>query len=154
MAGIIIEDIEFSGSGVFPYYDEGTWTPTLVGGTTPGTYGVAIQNSSARWTRIGRLVRVSAFITITATAPGTGNAVFGGLPFAKAANSDFVGQMATSNVDFTAGCIQAHPAPLSVAASAATFGVLESFDNASIGLLPVTAFSTGSQLHIAFEYEV
>lgn len=155
MAGIQIEDIEFVGSGgVLSDYREGTWTPTLVGGTTPGTYVVTVQNSSAKYTKIGRRVRVSVYAAITESVAGTGNAIFGGLPFAKAANSTFVGNMTVSAVNLSANCVQVNPIPISVAASASTFGIGESFDNAGIGLLLVTALTTGSQIQLSFEYDV
>lgn len=135
-------------------YETGTWTPTLVGGTGAGSYTVGVLNSSAHYTKVGRIVRVSAFLSITENSAGTGNAVFGGLPYAKAANSTFVGSMATSSVNLSANCVQINPLPLSAASSASTFGIAETFDNAGVGLLPVTALTTGSQLHVAFEYIV
>jgi hypothetical protein len=60
-------------------YEEGTWTPTAVGGTTAGTTTYAVQ--SGRYTKIGNLVTVHFTIEYTATT-GTGSLLIGGLPFA------------------------------------------------------------------------
>jgi hypothetical protein len=66
---------------VLDAYEEGTWTPTLVGGTTAGSY--IVSTSSAKYTRIGQQVTVTAGMSITVTSAGTGVLKFGGLPFAK-----------------------------------------------------------------------
>jgi len=60
-------------------YEEGTFTPTLFGNTVAGTttYG----NQWGIYTKIGRQVTVSVYITATATT-GTGELRIGGLPFA------------------------------------------------------------------------
>jgi hypothetical protein len=55
----------------------GTWTPTVVGGTTGGT--TTYNTQQGYYTRVGNLIYVEGFIIITA-ATGTGNAVFS-LPF-------------------------------------------------------------------------
>lgn len=52
-------------------YEEGTWTPTLVGGTTPGTTTYASQNGY--YVRVGNMVTCYARIVITG-ATGTGQA--------------------------------------------------------------------------------
>ena len=66
-------------------YEEGTWTPTIFGGTTAGTasYGVAV----GRYTKIGRQVSVQAHIEWS-SATGTGNVRFGGLPFTSLTGSN------------------------------------------------------------------
>jgi hypothetical protein len=59
-------------------YEEGNWTPTVLGSSTPGTgtYTQQIGN----YVKVGQMVCASALITITAHT-GTGNLLFGGLPF-------------------------------------------------------------------------
>jgi hypothetical protein len=79
-------------------YEEGTWTPTLVGGTTAGTYSIA--TTSARYTKIGRQVTVNARMVVTVTSAGTGGAKFGGLPFAKSSAQFMTGSVLTTNVTF------------------------------------------------------
>ena len=59
-------------------YEEGNWTPTIVGGTTAGagTYTVQV----GRYTKIGRNVTITGRVTWTAHT-GTGAMRIGGLPF-------------------------------------------------------------------------
>jgi len=59
-------------------YEEGTWTPTVSGGTTAGTGTYSAQNG--RYTKIGNQVTVTAYVSWTAHT-GTGGLNFTGLPF-------------------------------------------------------------------------
>ena len=74
-------------------YEEGTFTPTVVGSTTAGVGVYASQ--IGRYTKVGNLVTVNVFLDWTAHT-GTGNLLFGGLPFNT--NSD-----ATTFTAFTIG---------------------------------------------------
>jgi len=70
-------------SEVLDHYEEGTWTPTLLGisGTNPsgGTFAI----NRATFIRVGRLVSVSAYISWNADWSGAAGVVnFGGLPYA------------------------------------------------------------------------
>lgn len=66
------------------YYQEGSFTPTIVGTTTAGTGTYTVQ--LGRYTRIGNRVLFSAYITWTAHT-GTGNMRISGLPFTVAGNT-------------------------------------------------------------------
>ena len=59
-------------------YEEGTWTPTIIGTTTAGTATYALQN--ARYTKVGRVVQIEVLISWS-SGNGTGNLRMGGLPF-------------------------------------------------------------------------
>jgi len=59
-------------------YEEGTWTPTVIGTTTAGTVTYAVQN--ARYTKIGRVVSIEILLNWSA-GTGTGNFRISGLPF-------------------------------------------------------------------------
>jgi hypothetical protein len=60
-------------------YEEGTWTPTVVGTTTAGTatYG---GGQSGLYTKIGRMVYISIYLSYSG-GTGTGNLRIAGLPF-------------------------------------------------------------------------
>lgn len=60
------------------YVDKGTFTPTLIGGSTAGS--TTYSNQNGYYTRIGNLVFVTADIAISA-ATGTGAVTLGNLPF-------------------------------------------------------------------------
>jgi hypothetical protein len=80
-----------SGNGVFlggtgtanklDDYEEGTFTPTLSGGTTNPT-PTAVTLGNADYTKIGNTVFIRAYIIVQLTAVGSGGAQIGGLPFA------------------------------------------------------------------------
>jgi uncharacterized protein YjbI with pentapeptide repeats len=61
-------------------YEEGTFTPTLQGGTTAGTTTYLVQEGT--YTKVGRQVTVSLYIHASA-ATGTGAIFIGGLPFSS-----------------------------------------------------------------------
>jgi hypothetical protein len=61
-------------------YEEGTWTPFLVGGTTT-TYGYVIGS----YTKIGQLVYVQFDMTVTSIGNGSTNTI-GGAPFSNLGN--------------------------------------------------------------------
>ena len=61
-------------------YEEGTFTPTLEGGTTAGT--TTYLNQEGTYTKVGRQVSVSIYINASA-ATGTGTIRIGGLPFSS-----------------------------------------------------------------------
>ena len=74
-------------------YEEGTFTPTVLGSTTAG---VGVYTSQiGRYTKVGNLVTINVYMDWTAHT-GTGNLIFGGLPFNT--NSD-----ATTFTAFTIG---------------------------------------------------
>ena len=58
-------------------YEEGTWTPTDASGA-----GLSFTNVHPKYTRIGRQVTVSVFISYPTTASASA-AIIGGLPFAS-----------------------------------------------------------------------
>jgi hypothetical protein len=59
-------------------YEEGTFTPTVIGTTTAGTASYSTQNSA--YTKIGNLVYFQLFVTWTG-GTGTGDLRIAGLPF-------------------------------------------------------------------------
>jgi hypothetical protein len=65
-------------------YEEGTWTPTLIG-TTSGSATITVTN--ATYTKVGRQVFVAAYITADlSTHNVVGACEIGGLPFTASTN--------------------------------------------------------------------
>lgn len=60
-------------------YEEGTFTPTLIGTTTNPTVTYSLQRGV--YTKVGRVVVVTIFMGWSAFSGGSGNVGFGGLPF-------------------------------------------------------------------------
>ena len=63
-------------------YEEGTWTPTIAGSSTPGTGTYSVQ--SGTYTKIGNTVRVTANLTWTGHT-GVGQITVAGYPFTSTA---------------------------------------------------------------------
>ena len=84
-------------------YEEGTWTPTIYGGSTTGTttYG---SNRVGRYTKIGNVVTIQFTVGWTGQT-GTGSLNIGGLPFTttNAQFYDNVGSVMADNVDMPNG---------------------------------------------------
>jgi hypothetical protein len=76
-------------SELFDDYEEGTWTPTVAGGS--------ITITNATYTKVGRLVTVSGRIVCVTATSGD----FGGLPFAATPTGTFSGSVGYQNVDST-----------------------------------------------------
>jgi hypothetical protein len=79
-------------------YEEGTWTPTITGGTTAGTTTYVSQ--SGRYTKIGRQVTLQFNVEYSATT-GTGSLLIGGVPFNSGILS--TGSIITNFYNWTGG---------------------------------------------------
>ena len=80
-------------------YEEGTWTPTLVGATS----GSCTVSANAVYTKVGRVVVVHGFLNVNTVGSASGNLVISNLPFSIA---DLVGSTsleASGNVGYYAG---------------------------------------------------
>jgi len=68
-------------SEILDDYEEGTFTPTVLGSSTAGTANYTVQ--VGRYTKIGNRVFINGRIVYN-TLTGTGNLLVGGLPFTVA----------------------------------------------------------------------
>ena len=79
-----------AGSGsseLFDDYEEGTWTPTIFGTDTAGTYSLESARTGGIYTKIGRTVYVSGVLRIASiTSAGAGTLNIGGFPYVTGAN--------------------------------------------------------------------
>jgi hypothetical protein len=92
-----------SGTGtseLFDDYEEGTWTPVIVGSSSAGTGTYTTQ--SATYTKVGRAVTFE-FSLVWTGHTGTGFIQIGGFPFNPAAQTYYVVQ--TENIALTANNI-------------------------------------------------
>ena len=65
-------------------YEEGTWTPVIIGSSTAGTGTYSVQNG--RYTKIGNRVYFGVYCSWSAHT-GTGDMTMGGLPFTSNPNN-------------------------------------------------------------------
>ena len=85
-------------SEIFNDYEEGTFTPTIVGGTTSGTASYSTQLGF--YTKVGRLVTFNLRVIYTG-GTGTGTLRVAGLPFATSQIAIFT--VYAENIAMTAG---------------------------------------------------
>ena len=78
-------------------YEEGTWTPTIVGSTTAGT--VSYYDRNGNYTKIGRVVYITLYVNWH-SGTGTGDLRISGLPFTGSAGG--AGVPNTLSVGFVA----------------------------------------------------
>ena len=68
-------------------YETGTWSPTVFGSTTAGSYSYEAARTGGKYTKIGNLVYIEGVLRISSiTSAGAGTLKFGGLPYAWGAN--------------------------------------------------------------------
>jgi hypothetical protein len=79
-------------------YEEGVFTPTIVGSTTAGTGTYSSQ--LGRYTKVGNRVTADGTISFTGHT-GTGNMVIGGMPFTGASTFGAISAGYCSNITFT-----------------------------------------------------
>jgi hypothetical protein len=124
--------IDFSGVGtaaeILDDYEEGTWTPTVIGSGTAGTYETS--SAAGSYTKIGRQVTVNATISLAAviTGGGTGGLRVSGLPF-NAADGNAYGAVMMSGVDVDNNTITLTSNTQGAGSNRVLF--LETWDNAS-----------------------
>jgi hypothetical protein len=125
-------------------YEEGTWTPVVIGTTTAGTGTYGVQTGS--YTKVGRLVTVVCGLAWSAHT-GTGNTQITGLPFVNSADIS-VGAVFASNMNF--GTLATQLAPF-VAASDNIISFRGMINNASRA--DTTLDSSVDSLYITLSYE-
>jgi len=67
------------GDEILNDYEEGTFTPVLTFGGA--SVGITYNNQTLRYTKIGRVVTVNGYISLTSKGSSTGQALITGLPF-------------------------------------------------------------------------
>lgn len=126
-------------------YEEGTFTPTVYGGTTAGATNYLSQ--IGLYTKIGRVVHFLIYVDWNSQT-GTGTLNVGGLPFTvKQTFVQTPGSITSSNLTFTAGASLA----CAIQPSATNITVAESTNNAGQNYVAIDGSAT---LFIAGSYMV
>jgi hypothetical protein len=126
-------------SQLFNWYEEGTWTPTLkFGGAAVSMTGTF----TGTYTRYGRLVTVTAIITLATKGVSTGSAVVGGLPFSvNTGGQGSVYYADMTGLDTTSQLVSAYLTDMFLLQGTATgfTGVTDAnFTNSSVVIFTVT----------------
>jgi len=104
--GVVFGDAGGSGtssSNTLDSYEEGTFTPTVIGGTTAGT--ATYSHQKGVYTKIGRAVTVQIYLNWS-SGTGAGNLRISNLPFTQFSSSGYYANAAIgehSNISGTAG---------------------------------------------------
>jgi len=140
--------IQIGGTGaanLLDDYEEGTFTPTVVGTTIAGVGTYSVQDG--KYTKTGNIVKTSFQITWSAHT-GTGNIKFGGLPFTSAEN--VVGSIRCRNVSIPTG----HFAQIALVSSTTEI-LFETFDADGTDNAPAgKAIEAGGDIYLEITYEV
>lgn len=139
------------GSTSLANYEEGTWTPTVAGSGTAGTYQLS-ANASATYQRVGNLVTIFARILMASvvTGGGTGNVRISGLPFNMSASK--YGSAFTCSVDsivFT-GTFVCGERVSSAATSTLYFSGVSALGTQT--QIPISSFIANTSLSFQFHY--
>jgi len=81
-------------------YEEGTWTPTIIGTTTAGTATYAFQ--LGYYTKVGRMVQITGYVEWSAGSGSGAGMRMNGLPFTANANADSPISCQPSNITASA----------------------------------------------------
>lgn len=128
----------------------GTFTPTLYGATTAGTWAYTTQEG--HYIRIGNLCYVSARINPSSIAGAAGNLAMGGLPFAVSASADrqFIPVFA-ANLSWTTSMTQLQLSLI----SGNSFGTfVGSGNNAAFGIVQTSDATAGDDIRISGCYQI
>jgi len=146
------DGIQFNGdtaaANALDDYEEGTWTPTIRGAATAGTYELS---SFCSYTKIGRQVTANGFIALASsvTGGGTSYAQITGLPFAKANNTVGSGVVAVSGIDFTGAYLTCE---FTSVGSTSIIYISEVVDGGSGIDLPVSAIGANDVIRFTITY--
>jgi hypothetical protein len=114
-------------SEILADYEEGTWTPTVVGSTAAGT--ATYVSRSGFYTKIGRLVTVQ-FQVGYQSHDGTGDLRIGGLPYTSNSTSlnEAFGAILANSLNWTGGTMLT----IAVLANSSQVRIFGSTDNAAL----------------------
>jgi hypothetical protein len=133
-------------------YEEGTWTPTVAGSSTAGTYTLA--TIKAYYTKIGNQVTCWASFGFSAATGGAGYIKIAGLPFSYKANSAFVGIINATSLNTSASSSNGMTLLNDTATSATTIYVSLNIDNAGEEAVSIGGVSTATGLQFTITYTV
>jgi hypothetical protein len=132
-------------------YEEGTWSPTIRGSGTAGTYELATDYTT--YTKIGRQVTLSGQIKFgtSVTGGGTGYMQILGAPFTKAANTVATGAVRLISINFTGDFVTMNFASLG---ATTTLFLSETVDNSTAIDLPISAAVANAEFAFTITYFV
>ena len=132
-------------------YEEGTWTPTVQGGGTAGTY--TLSGASASYTKIGNQVTVWAAFGFSAASGGSSYISIGNLPFSYKSLANFAGGITATNLNTSASSNGMTIVSVSSSSDNKVLPVLTT-NNASNTYPQITGVSTSTTFTFTITYQV
>jgi hypothetical protein len=129
-------------------YEEGTWTPTLLGASSNPTVGYVLQ--TGHYTKIGNTVNLYCRLQTNSRSGGSGTALIGGLPFAHNSARAGGGVGYISGVNLSSGFAQFG---LSGDAVTSTIRYCQSGDNVSATVINVTEVNSTHDIVFTYTYQ-
>ena len=133
-------------SQLLNWYEEGTWTPTLLFGGA--STGIAYNLRVGRYTRTGNIVNYTLVVFLTSKGSATGAATITGLPFTKATDS------IASAGSFYGDRISNLTVRIGSATSTISLAVVPSGPATSVASILDTDFSNTTYLSISGQYNI
>ena len=135
-------------------YEEGTWTPTVYGDTTAGTY--TTTSTTANYVKIGKVVTLRAQINFSVATGGAGALIIGNLPFNYMANSNIVGAVTVRYLNTPTGTSNGLTISNATGSSSTTLYLAFNLDNALPETVLIDAVGASPSTRITFTivYEV
>jgi len=129
-------------------YEEGTWTPTLLGSSTNPTVTYTLQ--SGHYTKIGNVVTLTFNLRTSARTGGSGTLQVGGIPFTPATSSYQAGSFGDmNNITFDTSKFLA----LMTANSLSYLFLEELVSGTGANVVLVTSWGAGGQLNGSITYQ-
>lgn len=131
----------------------GTFTPTLAGSSTPGTF--TYTNQDGRYTRIGNRVIFDLRVVVnTVSGSPAGDLRIGGLPFTAGSGQTYNGSVWVKFLNSVTLLAGTRVVGGTVEAGHTYCRIAESPSAGSASYLPATAVTAGSWIVIGGEYEL
>jgi hypothetical protein len=143
-----ITSVTFGSGTALSVYQEGTFTPTLIGASTAGTTTYSAQQGN--YTRIGNMVHCVFCVNITA-ATGTGLLQFGAFPFTikNTSNGQPIGSVEIAGASYT---FPAGVTSIALEGTVNSTNVLVSGSGTSLAATYLTIQNTGTNFHGSLTY--
>jgi hypothetical protein len=133
-------------------YEQGTWTPTVAGGSTPGTY--TLSGAIAYYTKIGNQVTAWCSFGFSAASGGSSYIAISGLPFSYKASSQLASPFRAAFLNTSAS--SSNGIIIANASSSADTELLPllTIDNATYELIGISGVSTSTNMGFCITYTV
>jgi hypothetical protein len=148
-AGIVFNNSSALTNSTLNDYETGTWTPTVAGSGTAGTYTLSSVN--AYYTKIGKQVTVWASFGFSAASGGSGYITINSFPFNYGSGSAISGAVYYSNINFGATPTSTVIANTSGSANN-QFYIAYMVNNGAGSTTPISGISTSTYISFTVTY--